>query len=51
MMEITIKSEAKVICGNKDGLHRYFAWPSVAPLARWFCAAAMMRERAGARRR
>lgn len=32
MMEITIKSEAKVICGNKDGLHRYFAWPSVARL-------------------
>ena len=32
MMEITIKSEAKVICGIKDGLHRYFAWPSVARL-------------------
>ena len=31
-MKIIIKDELKTICSNKNGLHKYFGWPSVAKL-------------------
>jgi hypothetical protein len=31
-MKIIIKESEKTICNNKNGLHKYFGWPSVARL-------------------
>ena len=31
-MKIIIKEDAKTICSNENGMHKYFGWPSVTRL-------------------